>query len=440
MSKTIKLAGLATVSIIALTSAASAGGFAIREQSAIGLGNSYAGAAAGGSGLSSMFWNPATLTQNPGLQATIIGSGILPYGKVTPSSASNTTVTNGGGTAGDAQLGLDAFVPAGYASWQFTKDMWVGLSLNAPFGLGTRAPVNWTGALFNRTSQIKTYDTTVSLGYEVNDKVSLGFGLQLAQVKVRMNNARISLQTNADTSELSGDAFAAGFTLGATFKPWQGGEIGVGYRSRRTPMLQGVQERYTTAGALVTSYDIQSSIRLPDSVNVGIRQQLTSDFTALAGFEWTHWSVWSQFPVYVRNGSSATPTTLVFNYHDGWFASVGGEYKWNKDTTVRFGLGYERAPIQDDNRSNRIPDGNRIWTSLGASYQWNDSLSIDAAYAHLFVKSGVINQSGTYYAPGATTFNFSGDVKAHTDIVSVGLTYKFGAEPKKATNKALITK
>jgi len=39
-----------------------AGAFALREQSAYGQGSSFAGIAAGGA-LSSMYWNPAAITQ-----------------------------------------------------------------------------------------------------------------------------------------------------------------------------------------------------------------------------------------------------------------------------------------------------------------------------------------------------------------------------------------
>ena len=41
---------------------AQAGGFAVREQSAYGQGSSFAGMAAPGASISSMFWNPAAVT------------------------------------------------------------------------------------------------------------------------------------------------------------------------------------------------------------------------------------------------------------------------------------------------------------------------------------------------------------------------------------------
>src|SRR5450759_4785196 len=64
--------------LLAATADANAGGLAVREQSAWGQGSSFAGVAAGGS-LSAMFWNPATMTQIPGIQSESVLSGIMPY-------------------------------------------------------------------------------------------------------------------------------------------------------------------------------------------------------------------------------------------------------------------------------------------------------------------------------------------------------------------------
>ena len=66
--KSLLLACSGVGALLAATVDANAGGFALREQSAYGQGSSFAGVAAGGS-LSSMFWNPATMTQVPGIQS-----------------------------------------------------------------------------------------------------------------------------------------------------------------------------------------------------------------------------------------------------------------------------------------------------------------------------------------------------------------------------------
>src|SRR5262249_2719150 len=83
--------------LVAVTADANAGGFAVREQSAYGLGSAYAGIAAGGS-QSSMFWNPATMTQVPGIQAETVLTGIAPYSANTPGAGTFAPALGLGGT------------------------------------------------------------------------------------------------------------------------------------------------------------------------------------------------------------------------------------------------------------------------------------------------------------------------------------------------------
>ena len=76
-------AGTALGLLVIASAQANAGGFAVREQSAYGQGSSFAGIAAGGA-LSSMFWNPATMTQFQGIVSETDVSGIFPYASNTP--------------------------------------------------------------------------------------------------------------------------------------------------------------------------------------------------------------------------------------------------------------------------------------------------------------------------------------------------------------------
>ena len=80
----VTCSGLAA--LVVATADANAGGFAVREQSAWGQGASFAGVAAGGSS-SAMFWNPATMTQIPGIQSNSVWSGIMPYASNSPDVA-----------------------------------------------------------------------------------------------------------------------------------------------------------------------------------------------------------------------------------------------------------------------------------------------------------------------------------------------------------------
>jgi long-chain fatty acid transport protein len=66
MGGTMRAAMLAAIAMVLGAGAAHAGAFGIREQSTQAQGLAFAGAAAGSGGLSSIFWNPATITMNPG--------------------------------------------------------------------------------------------------------------------------------------------------------------------------------------------------------------------------------------------------------------------------------------------------------------------------------------------------------------------------------------
>ncbi len=452
----VLMAGVAAAGLLATQGGAHAGGFALREQSAVGLGNAFAGAAAGGSGLGSMFWNPATMTNYAGIQSSLSLFAIMPVSKITPTGGYLPTAV---GKTDTGDMALDAVVPAAYGSYQLNESIWLGLSINSPFGLATKDPYAWSGQIYGRTSKVTSISATPTLGYRFNDQFSVAAGVQIMQFKVRLTSANdglLSATPTARTGELKGDDTAFGFTLGATYKPFAGTELGIGYRSKVTPKLSGtlltpggIPTTAASAGvpASTSPYDIRSDLTLPDQVTVGLRQTLTDDFTLLAGFEWTHWSTFGRFPVYISSGAlnGSLANTLYFDYRNAWYASLGGEYKVNKNWTARAGLGFERSPITDTTRSVRLPDADRTWASIGATYNVDDQISFDVSYAHLFAKNGKINvvpgNPSLAYTVGPTALTFNADTKGRVDIFSIGLNFKLGAEPKKVAMKApLVTK
>src|SRR3712207_2359228 len=143
MSRLTRSLTLAAVSLAALAAAqggAQAGGFAVREQSAAAQGMSFAGAASGSGVLSSMFWNPATITMAPGWQSETHLSLIVSEVKIGPLPPTPTLAFGGSG-----DIGVDAVVPTGYTSFQVNDMVWVGLASTAPFGLVTDPRQVWAG-------------------------------------------------------------------------------------------------------------------------------------------------------------------------------------------------------------------------------------------------------------------------------------------------------
>ena len=85
-----------------------------------------------------MFWNPATMTQFSGIVSETDVSGIFPYASHTPTSG--IFERRSFSFSGTSNVGNAVPLPAGYTSYQLSPDIWVGLSINAPFGLSENFP------------------------------------------------------------------------------------------------------------------------------------------------------------------------------------------------------------------------------------------------------------------------------------------------------------
>jgi long-chain fatty acid transport protein len=423
--------------VIASAQAANAGGFAIREQSAYGQGSSFAGVAAGGA-LSSMFWNPATMTQVPGIQFENDLTGVFPFASNTPLPGS--ALIGFGGTNNTGSAGL---VPSGYGSYQVTPDLWLGVSINAPFGLSTNFPDPWAGRPYAGSTTLRTYNAAPSFAYRFNDWISVGAG---AQIQYASADLRFGLgPTPGAFLDIDGNGLGYGATAGITLTPTPTTSIGLGWRSGIDQKIDATLR--TTTGLpptppapLSTPGAVNTTVKAPDTVSLGIRQRLDPRWTVMGTAEWSNWSRIGNVTFLQPSGAPATllgvPVALPLQYRDGWFFSLGAEYMWNERLTLRTGIGYEISPITDRVRMPLIPDNNRIWASVGASWQVSKFMHFDLAYSHIWVQDPSINitagSGNPWFNPGIPALGipplpYVGSVNAHVDILSAAVVVRFDA-------------
>ncbi len=444
--KSVLLACSGAAVLLAATTAANAGGFALREQSAAGQGSSFAGTAAGGA-LSSMYWNPATMTQFAGKAFEVDGTAIIPNASQTYSTSSLNTSLGGlipSFAQGVSNSGQAAAVPATYSSWQLTDKLWLGMSVNSPFGLAVAFPTQWAGAGYGQNSSVRTLNASPSIAYKFSDMISVAAGVQVQYMSVTYNLLTGAFPTN--NGVLGGSGYGYGFTLGTTITPTPTTTIGIGYRSAINQKIDGTLAFSSTiAGS--TPGGINTTLNLPDQLSVGLRQRIGDQFTLLAGFEW---SGWGRIGTAIVNTSAGTPAmasataaiTLPFQYSNGSFYSLGGEYAWDPRTTLRAGIAYEKSPITDGVRTPRLPDNDRMWYSIGATYKSPDirGLSFDVGYSYIDVKNTPINISATSGNPWFnSTGTYIGSVSSNIHIISLALRYQWD-NVTPVTRTALITK
>lgn len=417
--------GTALGFLVIATAQANAGGFALREQSAYGQGTSFAGVAAGGA-LSSMFWNPATMTQVPGIVNETVISGIIPFSSNTPTAGSLVTA----GFPGTSNVADAAFVPAGYTSYQFSPNLWLGFSVNAPFGLSENFPDFWAGRGYAGQTLLKTYNATPSIAYRFNDWISIGVGVQIQYAKVTLEQGigPGGPVPPGVQGTLRGTGYGFGATAGVTLTPTPTTTIGLGWRSGINQKIDGV---FVTNAVLpaTTTGSADATVDLPDVVSLGIRQRLDPRWTLLGTAEWSNWSRIGTSNIVQPSGASVFvlghALTVPFQYRDGWFFSGGAEYIWSDRLTVRGGVGYEISPVTDQVRTPLVPDNNRFWASIGASWQVFKGLHFDLAYSHVWVQDTSVNISAASGNPSFNGITYIGNVNSHVDILTGALVFRF---------------
>ena len=437
---------------------AKAGAFGLREVSAAGEAVSLAGAAAGAAGLGSIYWNPATLTQFDGIQIGYNSTLILPYSHLENQSGTSTGYSGYtyylGGSNSSGNIGMIGNVPSGQMTYRLSPDLWLGLSLSVPYGQATKADAAYVGRTYGSTTKVSSIEVEPMLAYQLSDKVSLGAGLRYLNFSSRYSSAYPSTSTPSQWSVLGlyGDGQAFGYSLGATYKPWDRTEIGIGYRSEAAIVLGGnffggaaLASNFGGSAALASAsldQPVKLNLTLPQSVTLGLKHRLDERWTLLGAFEYVQWSkIKAPSVTYANSGSSPAVAwtsgqahlalqTIPLYYRDAWFASVGTEYRSSPDLLLRGGLAYEKNPLGPNSKSARLPDFNRIWTSFGLTYQIDPQWSLDLAYLHIFMLGDrlKIDQSNVGYSSAlaaAGLGTIDAKVVARVDIFSLGLTYQF---------------
>lgn len=419
--------------LTAFSGAASASGFQLMEQNASGLGNAYAGAAANPENASTIYFNPAGMTQ---LQDREVSGGVAAIG---PSfkfhdDGSSVGALGGSGDGGDA--GGWAAVPNGYASWAVTKDVYVGIGVGAPFGLKTEYDNPWLGAAQSTMFSVKTFNINPSIAFRVNDKVSLGFGVNWQRVEAEYERqvgvvaagpgGVIPAPIVADSSiKLQLDDDAWGWNVGALFTPSPSTKIGVSYRSAIKYNTTGDIKVSSISPTLVSagSSDAEASLKLPDTFSLAVSQQLSDKWQMLGDVTWTGWSSIPKVdilrttatalyvPGVVGQAAGDTAQTLDTEFKDTWRVGLGATYKYSDDWKLKYGIAYDETPVKKAaTRLVSMPDNDRVWLSFGAQWAPSKTSALDLGVTYIFIRDSKIDNDQTLLGRGRVTGDYEGNI------------------------------
>jgi long-chain fatty acid transport protein len=407
MDKKITLRLIPALLAVAFSGGASASGFQLMgEQSAAAIGNAGAGSAAVAENASTIFYNPAGMTQLQDREISLGVSAVKTSFEFSNSGSSVGTLQN---TGDGGNGGGWAFVPNAYMSWALNKDWYVGLGIGAPFGLKTEYDSPWKGSAHSNSFEIKTINLNPSVAWRANEWLSLGFGVNWQRVEAEYKRAAAvstaGLAGSDITLNLDDDAW--GWNVGALFTLSPATKIGVSYRStvkysttgdigisgNGTPAGNGTAAVLVAAGGAA---DASAKIEMPDTFILSVAHKLNDKWELLGDVSWTGWSSIPKVDIMRTSGplNGSTAQTLDTAFDDAWRFAIGANYKIDEAWKLRMGLAYDQTPVPNaQHRLTSLPDNDRTWFSAGAQWKPNKTSALDIGLAYIYVKNAEIDNN-----------------------------------------------
>jgi long-chain fatty acid transport protein len=468
---------LLIAALAALPSSVLASGFQLVEQNASGLGNAFAGQAAGIQNAGAIYFNPAALTRVPGSNFVV---SVEPIGLGTTFVDSGSTPPSLGGLTFPVPLGTDGGdagkwtpVPNGYFSAQMGDKAWIGIGFNVPFGLETEWTSDWIGRFHGIHSKIQTYNVNPTLAFKLSDGFSIGAGVSWQHLTAELSQnvayggisyvggiaagtaaggpavgaaagAAILAQLGGQAglalegpALIKGDSNAWGWNVGALLKLGEQGHLGVSYRSKIKHEIDGTATftgapSFSLPGGLApigaglnarfADGPVTAKVDLPDTFSAALAAQ-GQKVEVLADWTWTGWSSIQSLDIVRTDGSALSSVTLKFR--DTWRAGLGVNIQMNDVWKLRLGTAYDKSPVEDVYRTPRLPDTNRVWAAGGFEWKVAKKALVDVGYAHLFIKDSSSDLPNQETATSTPMGALVGSYHAKVDILGAQLTLSF---------------
>ena len=443
---------LATAMLLA-AGGANAAAFQLAEVSTSGLGRAYAGEAAIADNASVVATNPALMSLFKTAQfstgGVYVDSRINMNGDVDSYLRSGTTQFTKYGSASQRNVVPGAFVPNLYFVAPVNDKFALGAGMNVNFGLKSEYDDSYDAGVFGGKTDLSAINLNLSGAYRVTEGLSLGLGVNAvyANAQVERNAGIIAdnvqdgqvknalktvvpgitipdYLTSKDKSVVSLQDRAAwgfGWNAGVMYQFNEANRIGLAYHSKVD--IDFSDRTATSLGAK----DIEAgktgdlTLALPDYLELSGFHQLTDKLAVHYSYKYTHWSRLTKLHASYENGKKAFEKEL--QYSNNSRVALGASYNLYEKLTLRAGIAYDQAASRHQ-RSAAIPDTDRTWYSLGATYKFTPNLSVDLGYAYL--KGKKVHFKEVQQAVGGqiiTTANYTS--QAHANLYGLNLNYSF---------------
>ena len=429
--------------VLAVSQGAFAQGFAVYEQSGCAMGRGVTGVAAPCPDGSAVFFNPAGLSFEKtqiGLGASFIG----PFGDFTDNTTGQVSKLN------------EKYypVPNFFFSRPFGTRLALGIGLFAPYGLTTDWPTTSQGRFLGYMSKVEGVYVQPTVSFKVNDKVSIGGGLDITHLNVELRQrADLATQPLGATGltfgqlnlvcpaavcgtvpagtdfadiRLKGSTYSVGFHLGVMAKLNDKVSVGARYLGGQTveisdgeietaqipvpnvrvPVASGVflpvdtvmaSQAFAAGRPLQSGQGARTELPLPAQFVAGTAIQVAPKVTIFADYQYTNWAAFDELPV----DGEFLQNTIEENYGDTHGIRLGVEVAVNDRWVVRGGFDGHNAAAPDETVTPNLPEGKRTEFMGGVGVKLTSSMRLDLSYMRLIQperagRTGEMPNNGVY--------------------------------------------
>lgn len=414
---------------------ASAAAFQLAEVSTSGLGMAYAGNAAVADNASVVATNPALMTKFKQVEISAGGVYVDANVDVEGSFGTKTTV-NDNVVASSAKVDANtkdiipsAIVPNLYVVSPISERFAVGGGVNVNYGLKSEFPTSYSAGVFAGKTELSAVNYNLSGAYDLGYGFSFGAGLNAVHAKATLERHFGALNPMAPTataSRLKGDEWGFGWNVGLAYDINENNRLGVAYHS---PVDLRFKGKYVGRESNYVEIPGRLDLELPAYWEISGYHKLTEKLAVQYSYKKTHWNSFQELRATDNNGKVLLKKDEKFNNNSR--IALGVSYDVIEALTLRAGIAYdESASVEHPSIS--IPDTDRTWYTLGATYRFTPNLSVDLAYAHLrgskntFTESQVVDaQKLRTGATAVTSAVGEFKVKSTANLYGLNVNYKF---------------
>ena len=446
-----------------LSTAVQASGYHFGTQSVNAQGTANA-AAAEAADASTIFYNPAGLSKLDSSQISVNANIVFPSIHYEAESATDFTgIPVQGSKSG--KITKTTVAPHVYGAYKANDDVTLGLGVYVPFGSATEYEKD---SVFRHNIN-KLGLTTIAIepvvAWKLNDRHSFGAGIIAQHTSAELRKyadwgiqqkaaakasgkpeAAIAAAIQADGhADVKGSDWGFGYQLEWMWDINDRARMGVNYRSKVSHTLEGTAEwaadgvaakqawaaKLLEKSGYVPNEKASVKIVTPESLSVHGMYKATDKFNLFGDVTWTRHSRFNKAELVFENTKNVVKgksdrTTITPNWRNTYKVGFGGSYQISEPLQLRAGIAFDKSPVRNaDYRMNSLPDGNRIWFSVGAKYQLGKNHVIDAAYSHIHINDTVYRtgkaSGNDVDSRGASSARF----KNKADILGLQYTYKF---------------